>query len=198
MNSKWIVPVVAMILCAVSLIGAGYAAYSATLSDSETATLDQNYVKLTEGTGYVAASQVDVYWDYSIAVVNGTPADPVYRPYLDVETTDSVVKYGEIFKLSVGKDITHLGDEVTDSDSYTLTVSSHTCSTLSGTTIAVFTDSALTNAADLDELDYDTVYYVALGYTHDEADNIDDGTVPDDSATVTVSLLATANLVTKS
>ncbi len=197
MNNKWIVPIVAMILCAVSLIGAGYAAYTATLADSETATLDQNYVELDTGTGYVKAGLVDVYWDRAVTVTNGVAGNPVYEPYLDVETTDGV-HYATIFVLSVTKDVSHIGDEVTDSNSYTLAIGSHTCSTLTGTSIEVFTDSALTTKATKTALSYDTPYYIALGYAHDDDDNITDGSSPSDTATVTVNVTATANLVTKS
>lgn len=199
MNSKWIVPIVAMILCAVSLIGAGYAAYTATLTSSETADFDQNYLVLNpDSDKYETAGEVDVYWDRSVTVTNGTAGNPLYKPYLDVETTDDAVKYGLIFKLAVVKDVSHLGDEVTDSNSYTLTIGTHSCDLLTDTVIEVYTDSALTTPATKTAMSYGTVYYIALGYMHNDADNISDGTAPPDDATVTVSVTATANLVTKS
>ncbi len=77
MNNKWIVPIVAILLCAVSLIGAGYAAFSATLTDTETTTVDNDYLKLTLGAN-TADAEVDLEYDQDIFYSEGAFSSVTY------------------------------------------------------------------------------------------------------------------------
>lgn len=48
-KTKWIVPAIALVLCAASLIGAGYAAYAASLQDNESVNVSNSYVVVSYG-----------------------------------------------------------------------------------------------------------------------------------------------------
>lgn len=72
-KTKYIVPAVAMMLCVVSLIGAAYAAYSATLTDTESVTATSKYFDLKLGTGTDFNNAVDLKWDTGIAYSGGEP-----------------------------------------------------------------------------------------------------------------------------
>ncbi len=90
MNNKWIVPIVAILLCAVSLIGAGYAALSATLVDNETTTIDNDYLKLTLDHTVTADQVFDLEWKQEINYAEAAFTDVTYTVQ---ETADQVIKF---------------------------------------------------------------------------------------------------------
>ena len=61
-KTKWIVPAIALVICAASLVGAAYAAYTATLTDNESVTADNNYVEMGLGSRTLSNS-VDIFYD---------------------------------------------------------------------------------------------------------------------------------------
>ena len=196
-KTKWIVPAVALVLCAASLIGAGYAAYTATLTDNETVTADNNFVTLTLGSSPLT-NVIDIYYDYDIVYNNGVEVSRAYVPYLDVNLTPAVTKHLGAFTVT-GTD-TYKGDEVSV-NGYTLAVSAlsvteGTPSTFSGT-IKIFSDnlySAEVTGDDLETMEFGQTYYVALYYNQTgDLDKVTSGT-PSESLTITYTFTATANI----
>ncbi len=90
MNNKWIVPIVAILLCAVSLIGAGYAALSATLVDTETTHIDNDYLKLTLNNSKTIDQSFDLEWKQEINYGEATFQNVKYTVQ---DSTDQVLKF---------------------------------------------------------------------------------------------------------
>ncbi len=184
-KSKWIVPAVAMMLCAVSLIGAGYAAYSATLTDNETITADNNYVTLTLGTTTFADKEIDLEYVYTAEYTNGGSLSQTWAPYL---ANNKVLLGG----FSVAGDVTN-EDTTRATTSYNLTLTGLTCEqTLTGAALKVYSEEAMTTEiTTLTALEYGTTYYLAFAYTHADADNLT--SAPAAEFDITYTLTATAN-----
>jgi hypothetical protein len=72
-KTKYIVPVVAMMLCVVSLIGEAYATYKATLTNNESTTADNKYVTLTMGQNDIEEDVV-LEWNYATTYNNSSQA----------------------------------------------------------------------------------------------------------------------------
>ncbi len=198
-KSKWIVPAVAMMLCAVSLIGAGYAAYTATLTDNESITADNNFVTLTLGARSVA-SEINIYYDSEFEYSASTTATSTsYIPYLDLATTPDVAQKQKIGSFSITVDAADKGDEVTVSG-YTLAIgaisiaSGGSPSTLTGATVQAFSDEDCTTAATLSSLASGTTYYLALVYTQDGDNDVVTSGEPSPTLTINYVLTVTANI----
>jgi len=192
-KTKWIVPAVALVLCAVSLIGAGYAAYTATLTDNESATVDNNFIVMSVGTRTLGA-EVNIYYDSTVTYTNGDNAVSIYYPYLDKDTTETVTKVS-IGTIVVNADETNVGTEVT-SDGYKVAVSnlSLTGVTLTGYAVKIYKDAELTQEVTSETvMAYGATLYVALFY---EQTGSKDGvsTAPAATGTIGYTLTATANL----
>ncbi len=195
-KSKWIVPAVAMMLCAVSLIGAGYAAYTATLTDTETVTADNNFVTLTVGANTLT-DEIDLYYDSTFVYAGGTTAtSTTYVPYIDKNTTTGEQKQ-VLGSFAITVDQTDKGDEVTVSG-YRLaignvTVTAGTPNTFTGLTIAAYSDEACTTAASTSALVSGTTYYLALVYNQTGSkDTV--SAEPSPTLTIEYVLTVTANI----
>ncbi len=152
-NNKWIVPIVAIVLCAVSLIGAGYAAYTATLSDTETATYENDYVVLEVGTHTIGDSII-VEYDSQTTSANGTTSGTVYS---GVESTEILLN----FKLTA----THTGEHNNETDTITLTsITLSDAGSLEDyfTNVNVYVYNGDTQLAAGDALNTSTTYTVKL------------------------------------
>ncbi len=188
-KTKWIVPAVALVLCAASLIGAGYAAYSATLQDSETQNLTSNYIELEMGSSTLGA-QANVYWTYAGVSTNGGAPTKTYTPYLDEACTEDVAKTAELGSFKIMK--TEQGT-ISDADTFNLVADNLTFTTgsLTGASIIVVNEAG--TAATMSALSYNTVYKVLLSYTQD-GDNDQVTSDPPATLVMTYELTATANL----
>ncbi len=191
-KTKYIVPAVAMLLCAVSLIGAGYAAYSATLQDNETTTANSNYITLTLGNATTLGQDINIYYDYQI-VYGGQNPGYKYTPYLDADTTTGA-KTVSLGPFVVEKD--KFGTAGADFSAYSLGISNLSItgtnpSTLTGATITAFTDSACTQAVQ-GNLSYGTTYYIGLTYDQTGTKDLVQNAEPDEHLTISYQLLATA------
>ena len=199
-KTKWIVPAIAMVLCAASLIGAGYAAYSATLTDTESITATNNYIKLDLGRTPVAAS-IAIDYQSNAVYENGAFKAVTYSPqsvdavklitFTVTESTGGTADssgYSLILDNVVAKD----GDPENPGDAnFTLTTDN----------IAVKLHDTDT-PADLDHLTYGATYDLYLSYTHNANDDLKykvDGYSGDgyNSATVVASASAAATAVAK-
>ncbi len=189
-KTKYIVPVVAMMLCVVSLIGAGYAAYNASLTDSETVTAENNYLELTLGDTTAFNASVHLAWDTSKAYANAA-ADPTTTWTLQDQEVD-------LGKFVVNVDNTH--NDKTDVTAYNLTPSAITLN--SGTPAAletalqlkVYSDSAGAKGTvinDTSALVSGTTYHVVLVYAHGSNPALSTTTAPTDLS-ITYTLTATA------
>ncbi len=116
MNNKWIVPIVAILLCAVSLIGAGYAAYSATLTDTETVDVNNNYMELRLGEGEDITRQVDLDLEYAEVANYAQGAFKNVKYTLDTETKTAIV-YFKVFNVNNTPT-----EGITDMTKYTLAI----------------------------------------------------------------------------
>ena len=207
-KTKWIVPAIAMVLCAASLIGAGYAAYTATLTDTETVTVDQNFVTLNMGARDVAW-EVNLFYDSTASYVNGAQAASnhhVYVPYIDKNTTTGLqtVKIGS-FVINV--DSADKGNEVNitqvdSKDSYTLALSVPSwkdggvaCDGLTGATIGVYTNEVCTSAATLSSMESGTTYYIGITYNQNGSTDVVTDAEPSASLTLGFTMTVTANIV---
>ena len=153
-KTKWIVPVVALVLCAVSLIGAGYAQYASSLNDNEAATVNNHYGTVTmSGTpGHYTLTYEDTDADEVILTVRVAGLSSDYSPgtVLDLwlGETSATSEFGSRYVATVSDSVlTSLvrplsGSEsvYTDSDAeYTVTCSAGTVSvTKGGQPVAVF------------------------------------------------------------
>ncbi len=193
-KTKWIVPAIALVICAASLVGAAYAAYSATLTDNESVTADNNFVEMSLGSRTLSNS-VDIFYDSNIVYNNGSEQSKVWIPYLDKETTNGAQKQilGS-FKVTVNS--TNAGDEV-DVDGYTLAISAMTVGAgynpLAGASISAYTDAECTAAATLDEMVSGTTYYLALTFNQNGSTNTTN-TAPAATIDISYTLTATANI----
>ncbi len=84
-KTKYIVPAVAMLLCAVSLIGAGYAAYTATLADTENATVENDYTTPKIGT-HTVNSKAFIEYNSASTSANGAAPTTTYTGIAKEET----------------------------------------------------------------------------------------------------------------
>ncbi len=162
-KTKYIVPVVAMMLCVVSLIGAAYAAYSATLTDEESVTATSKYFDLKLGTGTAFNNAVDLKWDTEVAYSGGVAQGTTWT----LQTTP-VIDLG-MFKVDINSNNT--GE--TNPPTYNLDVSD--LSVTGGPTginaklaLAVYTDSDVSPGspgsvvADTSALEIGTMYHMVL------------------------------------
>ncbi len=183
-KTKYIVPAVAMLLCAVSLIGAGYAAYSATLTDNDKVVADNNYVTLELGEHTFSNVEIDLEYVSTFVYTNGASPVATYKPYL----ANNKVLLGAF---SVTADKTN-EDTTRTTGGYTLAITNPVCAQqLTGAAITAYTDEAMEHAATLSSLAYGTTYYLAFSYTHNEADNLN--AAPGATFNITYTLTATAN-----
>jgi len=193
-KTKWIVPAIALVVCAASLVGAAYAAYTATLTDNESVTADNNFVEMSLGSRTLSNS-VDIFYDSNIVYNNGSEQSKVWIPYLDKETTTGAQKQilGS-FKVTVNS--TNAGDEV-DVDGYTLAISAMTVdggyNPLAGASISAYTDAECTVAATLTEMVSGTTYYLALTFNQNGSTNTTN-TAPAATIDISYTLTATANI----
>ena len=193
-KTKWIVPAIAMVLCAASLIGAGYAAYTATLNDTETITADNNFIEMSLGT-HTLSNDVDIFYDSDIVYANGVYQSKVWTPYLDRNTTTGAQKL-ILGSFSVTMNSTNAGDEVTV-NGYTLAISALTVdgtyNPLAGATVTAYTDAECTSAATLGSMASGTTYYLALSFNQNGSTNTTD-TAPAATIAISYTLTATANI----
>ena len=166
-KTKWIVPAIALVICAASLVGAAYAAYSATLTDKESVTTTNNYVTLDLG---VTPSGGSVAIDYAenATYVSGAFKAITYSP----QTTTS-----PILLLSFTVDDKEVGGSATTTGC-SLTIDNVTAKngggnaasfTISNANLIVKVHSS-GEVASLSSLSYDTQYDLYLSYTHNDAD----------------------------
>ncbi len=206
-KTKYIVPAVAMLLCAVSLIGAGYAAYSATLTDSETVTVDNNFVYLTLGTDTSITNTVDFYYESTVTYSAGTQTGAKFVPYLmESPTSYTYTGKAKIATIEIVKDDNDIGDEK-KTEKFSLAITQPTSTQISafaqgGFRIALFSDSTLATevtGTGLDALSYDTPYYIAVVYTQDGTKDLvstsGSATITEPAQTVTINYSLTATAV---
>ncbi len=152
-KTKYIVPVVAMMLCVVSLIGAAYAAVSATLTDNETVDAKNKYVELTLGSRSVEENII-LEWDYEITYTNGSSGTPTWTL---VEGQKKLVMSFSIAKESI---------QNATSETYSLEATLTSLANVSaGASLNVYTNEACSSAATASSLSYGTTYYLALEYS---------------------------------
>ncbi len=99
-NNKWIVPIVAIVLCAVSLIGAGYAAYTATLSSSENVAVENDYTIL-EFDSYTIADDIFVEFNSDTTFSAPSTYTTTYQALESVQdiltfSVDTTKQYGTV------------------------------------------------------------------------------------------------------
>ncbi len=180
-KTKYIVPVVAMMLCVVSLIGAGYAAWTSTLTDNETTSADNEYVTLTVGT-HTVGTAIDLQWNYAATYTNGaTPTQ-----------TWTLVENQKVLLLSFSVAKTEVN---ASSENYTLATSALTVAGIStGVSLKVYSDAEMTSeVTPLTAMAYGTTYHIALVYTSGApAAN----SAPASTAAITYTLTPTANSIT--
>ena len=194
-KTKWIVPAIALVICAASLVGAAYAAYTATLTDTESVTTTNNYVTLDLG---VTPSGGSVAIDYAenATYVSGAFKAITYSP----QTTTS-----PILLLSFTVDDKEVGGSATTTGC-SLAINNVTAKngggnaanfTISNANLIVKVSSSGEVVASLSSLSYDTQYDLYLSYTHNDADilkyKIDGYEL--DGATVVADATAAANRV---
>lgn len=170
-KTKYIVPAVAMLLCAVSLIGAGYAAYSATLQDSETASVDNNYITLTLGSRTVE-SEVDVYYEYNIVYSAGTETSREYIPYLGINTATDATGQALLGSFRIAADVANIGSEKT-STACTLSLTNASVTGLTGAVFKIY--STVTEgvySGEITQVNYNTTFYVVLEYVQDGSTDV--------------------------
>ena len=155
-KTKWIVPTIAIVLCAASLVGAAYAAYTATLTDTETMDTTNSYTTLSLGTNTLTR-EIDLDWDTATVQANGgTPA------------TEWTLQ-NQTFQLG-GFKIAQTNVNTSASASYDLNVRNLTVeydgAEVSGFTIEIYDNSSYTGepVASFTELSYNSTYYVLLKY----------------------------------
>ena len=186
--------VVALMVAAVALIGVAYAAYTATLSDTENVTVNNYYVELELGE-HSFSSPAKMYYKYEVVYTGGASPVKTYTPYMDkaLTTGEQVQKIGSF---QITKDDTNKGDISTTT--YTLDVSSVTItdgtpSSLTGLTVGVYTNEACTSAATLSSLSYGTTYYMGLVYNQNGTTD-QSATAPSATITVAIAYNASANV----
>ncbi len=165
-KSKWIVPAVAMMLCAVSLIGAGYAAFTATLNDSESTTVNNNYMELSLDETATETQTLDIDWAEVITYSSNTFQKVVYST--DSTTTDIVLAFKVLMTSNVDSD----SHATVDSDC-TVAITSIVMKNAGGTavpaTVGTLTlDGIYTEAGaetDADSIAYNTLYNVKFTFT---------------------------------
>ncbi len=196
-KTKWIVPAIALVICAASLVGAAYAAYTATLQANQNVTTDNNYVVMgLETRSFVTT--VDIY--YPSTVVYPAVGDPTtkYVPYANVTPVNGLQQF-KLGSFSVSIDGDNAGNEVTVNGKYNLAYEFANVvgyNPLAGATLALYTDASCTNeykVANLNSLDEGTVYYVALEFTQDGNVNTT-ANAPGATTTINYTLTATANI----
>ena len=193
-KTKWIVPAIALVICAASLVGAAYAAYTATLTDTESVTADNNFVEMSLGSRTLT-NDVDIFYDSNIAYANGVEQSKVWVPYLDKETSTGAQKLIlGAFKVTV--DATNKGDEVAV-NGYTLAISALSVAAgynpLAGATITAYSDAECTAAATLGSMVSGTTYYLALEFNQNGSTNTTN-TAPAATLAISYTLTATANI----
>ena len=187
-------PAIALVICAASLVGAAYAAYTATLTDTESVTTTNNYVTLDLG---VTPSGGSVAIDYAenATYVSGAFKAITYSP----QTTTS-----PILLLSFTVDDKEVGGSATTTGC-SLAIENVTAKngggnaasfTISNANLIVKVHSS-GEVASLSSLSYDIQYDLYLSYTHNDADilkyKIDGYEL--DGATVVADATAAANRV---
>lgn len=192
-KTKWIVPAVALMLCAVSLIGAGYAAYSATLTDNETITADNNYITLTLGETAFANKEIDLFYEETTTYENGAnPPTYTYKPYASRDDSTNVIPLG---KINVVADKTKAASEG-DTTTFELEIGTltYTGQSLTGATVKLYSDAACTTEIqDTTALNYGAQdYYLGFYYVHNDADNR--VSAPGETFEIEYTLTATANI----
>ena len=152
-KTKWIVPAIALVICAASLVGAAYAAYSATLTDSETVNATNNYV--TVGDTKNLNATINLEWNTLNDLDTG-----------DITYTLNAQK-AKIGTIQITKDDSNIkAGQETVTCSAILTVNSIQKSgvdyPLTGATLKLYTDEGCTSEATMGSLSYSTTYYLAL------------------------------------
>ena len=152
-KTKWIVPAIALVICAASLVGAAYAAYTASMSDTETVNATNNYVTVGDTTSL--SSSIALEWNTANDVDAGT---------ITYTINAQTAKIGTI---QITKDDSNIKDgQQTISCSATLTVDSIKKSgvdyPLTGATLKLYTNEGCTSEAEMGSLSYNTTYYLAL------------------------------------
>ena len=187
-KTKWIVPAIALVICAASLVGAAYAAYSATLTDNETKTVEHNYVELSIG-DYNLGTDLDIFWKYAATSTNGGAPTATWTPYL-VKTCPTGAQTADLGTFSVTGDVT--GDQLT-STTYQLEIKyiAFTGVTLTGATVSIVLAS---DGSEVDDsaLTYGTVYKLILNYTQNGSTN--QANVEPGASSMTYTLSVTANV----
>lgn len=194
-KTKWIVPAIAIVICAASMVGAAYAAYTATLTDNESVTADNNFVEMGLGTRTLS-DEVDIFYDSNIVYANGVEQSKVWIPYLDKDTTNGTQKQ-ILGSFAVNVTSTNAGSEVTV-NGYTLAISALSVASgynpLNGATIAAYTDAECTTpVANLASMVSGTTYYLALTFTQNGSTNTTNS-APAATISISYTLTATANI----
>lgn len=195
-KTKWIVPAVALVLCAASLIGAGYAAYSATLTDNETVTADNNFVVLSLGATQME-SEVKIYYNSTVDYTNHANPVSKYYPTLDNGQSTELIKV-LVGSFTVAANVTNIGDEDTV-NGYRLSVQNlNTGIPLTGVALNVYrtyseAEGVFSNPVTLSEMAFGTTYYLALEYQQNDEDVLD--AAPAATMNITFKLSAAANIV---
>jgi len=193
-KTKWIVPTIAIVLCAASLVGAAYAAYTATLTDTESVTADNNFVVMGLG-DTTLENDIDIFYDSNIVYANHVEQSKVWVPYLDRDTTTGTQKV-ILGSFAVNVNSTNAGDEVAV-NGYTLAISALTVdgtyNPLAGATVTAYTNAQCTSAATLSSMVSGTTYYLALTFAQDGSTNTTD-TAPAATIAISYTLTATANI----
>ena len=177
--------VVALMVAAVALIGVAYAAYTATLTDSENMTVNNNYVTL--GESKTVNGTIAVEWNSA----NDIDADTI-----TYTLNEQIVKIGSV---TITADNTKIGAYT--NTTFDLSVSIDSVKNgladyaLTGVTIKVYSDSGCSSEiADTSALPYldastPVIYYLAF---------VSDGSCTKDAApptlTVTYTISASANI----
>ena len=170
-----------MVLCAASLIGAAYAAYTATLTDNESVNATSNYVELSLGDRSAQAT-INFEWDTNTPVTAGTPGSTTWTLK---ENTYTLISF------SISKDATNQGDAV--NTTYDLDVShgtienasTHAAYNITGLSFELY-NSLGAKVNSLTGLTYDAVYTLKI---------VSDGsyeTITEPPATITIPYTITA------
>lgn len=165
-KTKWIVPAVAMLLCAVSLIGAGYAAYSATLTDTETADVNNDYLELELNTTNTATVALNIDWEETIAYENHVFKNVTYETTAQtaIILTFQVDKTGDESESGAsstsGYAVAFDTIKLQDKDKADLTTSG----TVASAGVFLYSEGAATGDA-LTTLEYGKTYCLKVTYT---------------------------------
>lgn len=178
--------VVALLVAAVALIGVGYAAYTATLTDSEDLTVNNTYVTLGE-TKTVNAS-IAVEWNSENDIDAGT---------ITYTLNEQKVKIGSV---TITADNTNIGSYTNTTFDLDVTIDSVTGGgnpyELTGVSIKVYSDEGCNSeVADASALPYLNVSTPITYYLAFVSDGSCEKTAAPPTLTVTYTIEASANLV---